>query len=83
MAKPPVLELAPRAVSPKTAGDLIDQGLTKTNKLIRSGELVSYVEGGSRRVLVASIDEYIARRVIASKGKSSLRPGGPGRRGKP
>jgi hypothetical protein len=82
MAKPPVLELAPRAVSPKTAGDLIEQGVTKINKLIRSGELESYVEGGSRRILVASIDDYIARRIAASRGQSSLRPGGPGRRKK-
>jgi hypothetical protein len=40
-------------------------GRAKTYELINSGELESYLEGASRKVLWASIHDYIQRRLAA------------------
>lgn len=36
-------------------------------ELIRSGELDSYLDGRSRKIVVASIEAYVARRLKAAK----------------
>lgn len=62
--------LAPLAVSPAGAAQLLGYGISKTNALIRTGELVSYKDGKSRRVPVASIKARIARLVAAEQQKA-------------
>ena len=54
------------AVKLKTAGYMIDAGETKIRKLIDQGELESFLDDGVRKVIVASIHRYIAKK-IASK----------------
>jgi excisionase family DNA binding protein len=36
-------------------------------KLLNSGQIESYLDGRSRKILVASIDAYVARRLDTSK----------------
>jgi hypothetical protein len=69
----------PIAIAPKEVERLLDYGTTKVAKLIRLGELQSFVDGGSRRVLTSSIAAYVARRLAAAPSKKSTRRGGPGR----
>jgi excisionase family DNA binding protein len=54
-------ELEPLVVSPKIAQRLLGVGPTKLYELIQSGELESYLDGGSRRILYASIKARVAR----------------------
>jgi hypothetical protein len=82
------LSIAPLAVSPRTAGHLLGLGQSRIYNLMRSGELQNYVDGGARRIVMASITEYFARRVAASAGGWKQRPhnpralAAPSRRGK-
>jgi hypothetical protein len=55
------------AVTPKVAGAMLGYGKTRIFKLLKNGELDSFVDGGARRVLTASIKAYIERRLAASK----------------
>jgi len=50
-------------VSPRRAARMLDLGLTRTYELLNSGELKSFKDGKSRRVIVASMHEYVARRL--------------------
>jgi excisionase family DNA binding protein len=56
---------APLVASPKQAMRKIQVSRKKLYELINSGELQSYTEGKSRRILVKSITEYIERRLAA------------------
>ena len=69
------------AIPPKEVGDQLRYGMTRIYKMIRDGELESFIDGGSRRVLTSSVDAYVERRLAASKGspRASKRRGGPGR----
>jgi hypothetical protein len=69
------------AVSPKTASQMLGYGVTHTYKLMKRGELISFLDGGSRRILVSSINDYIQRKVAAGEPERAhrLRSGGPGR----
>jgi hypothetical protein len=60
--------VTPIAVSPADAGRLLSLGGSRIYALMRSGELESYVDGRARRVTVASISAYVARRVADSGG---------------
>jgi hypothetical protein len=53
-------------VKPAKACGMLDCGHTRFYELIASGELESYLDGSSRKVTVASIRGYIARRLAAS-----------------
>jgi excisionase family DNA binding protein len=54
------------AVKPRTACNMLDVGMTRLYELLNSGELVSYTDGKSRKITVASIHEYVRRRIEAS-----------------
>jgi hypothetical protein len=71
--------LIPLAVPPKAAAQMLGFGLTHVYKLINCGELQSFVDGGARRILTASITDYVARKVEMGGSKPSRREGGPGR----
>jgi hypothetical protein len=54
-------------VSPKRARAMLDCSHTKIYELINSGAIESYLDGASRKIIVASINEYISRKLAASK----------------
>ena len=58
----------PLAVKPAVAWQLLGIGNTHGYALLRSGELVSYLDGSSRKITTESIRNYIARRVATSRG---------------
>jgi hypothetical protein len=62
------------AVSPRVAGEMLGYGKTYIAKLIRNRELETFVDGGARRVLTASIHDYIARKVEATSAPASRGP---------
>jgi hypothetical protein len=45
-----------------------NMGKDQLYKLLNSGEIESYLDGRSRKVLIASIDAYIDRHIAESKG---------------
>jgi excisionase family DNA binding protein len=57
---------APLAVPPAEAARLLSVGISHLYALLRAGELQSYSDGRVRRVVVASIVDYIARRIADS-----------------
>src|SRR5262249_55562521 len=59
------------SVSPRVAGEMLGFGKTHVFKLLKTGELESYLEGTARRILTASIHSYVARKVAASKPDKS------------
>ena len=56
---------APLVASPKQAMRAIQVSRKKLYELINTGELQSYTEGKSRRIIVKSINDYIERRLAA------------------
>ena len=54
----------PLVVSPRRARQMLDLGNTRFYQVLP--ELDSYLDGRSRKITVASIKSYIARRVAAS-----------------
>jgi hypothetical protein len=57
----------PLAVKPKRAAEMLDCGITRLYELINAKEIVSFTDGRSRKITVASIQAYIARRIAASQ----------------
>jgi excisionase family DNA binding protein len=55
----------PLIVKPLAACRLLDCGLTRLYELLDAGELQTFKDGRSRKIVVASIHDYIARRVAA------------------
>lgn len=45
----------------------LDCGRDRLYELLNSGQIESYLDGRSRKVVVASLDAYVARRLDASK----------------
>jgi hypothetical protein len=64
-------DAAPLAVKPKRACAMLDCGLTRLYELMNSGEVLSFKDGTSRKIVTSSIHGYIERRVAASQEKSS------------
>jgi excisionase family DNA binding protein len=58
---------APLVMSPNSAMRMLNCGRTRLYELIEANELESYLDGRSRKITVASIREYVARRLAASK----------------
>jgi hypothetical protein len=56
-------------VSPKKGAAALDVGLTRVYELINSGQLQSYHDGKSRKIVVASLEAYIARQIEAEATK--------------
>jgi hypothetical protein len=46
---------------------MLDCGNTRLYELLKNNELESYLDGRSRKIIVASIHRYIARRLEAEK----------------
>jgi len=65
------IAVRPIAVSPRIAGEMLGYGKTTIFRLLKEGELRSFLDGSrrSRRVLVASIDDYVKRK-LADTDKS-------------
>jgi hypothetical protein len=55
----------PLAVRTKVAWNMIDCGPTHGYELLKQGELESFRDGKSRKILVSSIHAYIKRRLAA------------------
>jgi hypothetical protein len=63
-AQPTIAMPQPLAVSPRVASRLLSLGTTRLYQLIRDGEVDSYIDGTrARRITMASIKRYIARRL--------------------
>jgi excisionase family DNA binding protein len=61
-------------VSPSRARELLDCGEARVYQLLKSGELKSFKDGKSRKILRASIDAYIERRLKeAEAGRDAWR----------
>jgi hypothetical protein len=74
-------EAEPLVVKPKLAWKLLACSNTRGYELIATGELESFLDGRSRKIIVASIHRYIARRLEAEKTAVATRL--PRRRGRP
>jgi excisionase family DNA binding protein len=57
----------PLAVPPAEAARLLSLSLARLYRLMRDGELQSYLDGRTRRITTASIHDYIARRLSAAR----------------
>jgi hypothetical protein len=60
-------EVEPLAVKPRVAWQMLQCSNTRGYELLNSGELESFRDGGSRKITVASIKSYIARRLEAGE----------------
>jgi aspartate-semialdehyde dehydrogenase len=69
---PEPIEIEPLAVSPKKAGALIDVGTTRLYHLIGTGEVESFRDGKSRKIIFASLKAYIARQIAAEAAKPRI-----------
>jgi len=63
----------PLAVPPRVAFKMLSVGTTKGYDLLARGELESFVDGHMRRITIASINAYVARRVAETAGQPSRR----------
>jgi hypothetical protein len=63
--------IQPLLVKPKVAWKLLGCGNTRGYELLGSGELDSFLDGGSRKITMESIHRYIQRKLEEG---SSLRP---------
>ena len=61
----------PLIVSPRRARLMLDCGNTRLYELIAANELESFKAGKSRKIVVASIRAYIARRIEASRSHAA------------
>jgi hypothetical protein len=68
-------------VSPRRARHMLDCGNTRLYELLKNKELDSYLDGRSRKIIVASIHRHIARQLEAEKTAVATRL--PRRRGRP
>jgi hypothetical protein len=50
-------------IRPKQAMHLLDCGHTRLYEMIGAGEVESFMDGGARKITVASIEAYIQRKL--------------------
>jgi hypothetical protein len=55
--------------SPRTAMVMLDCEREKLYQLLNSGEIESYLEGKSRKIVIASIHAHVERRLAAARAK--------------
>jgi hypothetical protein len=60
----------PLVVSPRRARLMLDCGNTRLYELIAARELESFKDGKSRKIVVASIKAYVARKIEASRSQA-------------
>ncbi len=76
--------LEPLVVSPKAAWRMLGCGNSHGYELLNGGELQSFLDGRSRRITVASIRAYIARKLATAGATGAApQPTSPRRRGRP
>jgi hypothetical protein len=66
-------------VRPHEAWKMLACGNTHGYELLNAGELDSFLDGKARKIVVASIHRYIARKLAAATPKATPQP----RRGRP
>jgi hypothetical protein len=54
-------------VSPRRARHMLDCGNTRLYELLKNQELDSFLDGRSRKIMVDSINRYIAHRLAAER----------------
>ena len=59
-------ELGPLVVKPRQAELMLSCGHKKLYQLLAAGDLQSFRDGSSRKIVVESIRQYIARRLAAA-----------------
>jgi len=72
--------IPPLVVTPDEAGRLLSLSATRIYELLRAGELQSYRDGrGGRRIVMSSINAYVARRLAENSvgGWRPIRPQPP------
>ena len=74
-------EVEPLVVKPKVAWKLLACSNTRGYELLSAGELESFLDGRSRKIIVASIHRFIARRLAAEREATA--PQTRRRRGRP
>jgi hypothetical protein len=57
----------PLVVSPRRAQQMLDIGHSRLYELLSAGELQSFKDGKSRKIVVASIQNYVARKLAANQ----------------
>ena len=62
-------ELRRRWFTVAEVAQVLGYGETKVRMLVLTGELRSLKDGGSRRILPAWVDEYVARRAAEAQGE--------------
>jgi hypothetical protein len=60
-------DLGPLVVKPKVAWKMLACSNTRGYELLKAGQLESFKDGKSRKILVASIEAYIKRRLAESR----------------
>ena len=68
-------------VRPRDAWQMLGCGNTHGYKLLNDGELDSFLDGTARKIVVASIHRYIARKLAAAATTEAAQQ--PRRRGRP
>jgi hypothetical protein len=63
---------APLVVKPKEARRLLSCSHTRLYELLATRELDSFRDGGARKITVASIHHYIARKLAANSATASV-----------
>jgi hypothetical protein len=66
-------DVEPLVVKPKTAWRMLGCGNTHGYALLAAGELESFKDGHSRKITVASIKAFIARRLAAESSQEQGR----------
>jgi hypothetical protein len=61
-------------VKPKVAWKMLACSNTRGYELLSAGELESFLDGRSRKILVVSINRYIARRLAAEREAATPQP---------
>ena len=61
--------IEPLLVRPKIAWRMLGCGNTRGYELLAAGELASFRDGKSRKIVVSSIHDYIARQIAAEPTK--------------
>lgn len=62
----------PLAVSVKTACTILGIGVTRLYELNNAGEIQSYRDGKSRRIVVASLKAYVERQIASEAAKPRI-----------
>src|SRR5262249_61125372 len=63
-------EVEPLAVKPRVAWQMLQCSNTRGYELLNRGELQSFRDGGSRKITVESIKNYVARQLDAERARA-------------